>query len=492
MKPDLRSFDQQALVVLGMHRSGTSALTGSLNLLGCQAPKNQISGGAQNQKGFFEAVAVARLNDKILAQMNMTWDSWQSRPLDWHKEDQISNLRDDAEAIITQEFGEAPLIALKDPRICRLLPFWIDALESMTICPKFLLIHRHPIEVALSLKTRNGFTKAKSIILWMDHVLDAEIETRGKPRCFLKYQNLMNAPLDELSRVGKQLDLNFPNQTETSATDLNDFLEPALRHFEVENDTLELEGLVAETFSIMESWVKHGENAEDFEVLDQLRARFQTACAPMSSTPSDQADQDAHEQVTFETITQLSGGISEELEDKLQNKSLRKSELADLVDFVSQVNLRLRQQANENSKRAYEKSVQQHTLVQEMGKLANLLTEIEQTSQDNLEREKQKSKIELRAQAAQYKIDNSATETENHELHALVANVENTRRILESENSELHALVARVENARKTLEMENSELHALVAEVEANRHALASSTIWRLSAPLRKAANLFR
>ena len=56
---------RSAIVILGMHRSGTSALAGVLNMLGCDLPETLMPANAYNEKGYFESNAIRLLNDRV-------------------------------------------------------------------------------------------------------------------------------------------------------------------------------------------------------------------------------------------------------------------------------------------------------------------------------------------------------------------------------------------------------------------------------------------
>ena len=69
MGPD----EKRAVLVLGMHRSGTSAVAGAVHLLGAEPPKHLIPAAADNPSGFFEATTVLGVNDWILKAGGSTW-----------------------------------------------------------------------------------------------------------------------------------------------------------------------------------------------------------------------------------------------------------------------------------------------------------------------------------------------------------------------------------------------------------------------------------
>ena len=119
-----------ALVVLGMHRSGTSAMAGLLARNGAALPDNLMAPGADNPTGFWESADVAELNDKILAERDSRWDdvfSGVSPPLTELRDPDLIN---QARALIDSHFANAQLIVLKDPRVSVLGKFWHAALEA--------------------------------------------------------------------------------------------------------------------------------------------------------------------------------------------------------------------------------------------------------------------------------------------------------------------------------------------------------------------------
>src|SRR4051812_14331812 len=114
--------ERRAILVLGMHRSGTSAVGGVLNQLGAVAPKTLLAARADNPRGFFESLPLAVVNDAMLASARSSWDDWKQLVLGPAITD--SN-RQTFKTVLSDEFGQAPLIFIKDPRICRFIPFFL-------------------------------------------------------------------------------------------------------------------------------------------------------------------------------------------------------------------------------------------------------------------------------------------------------------------------------------------------------------------------------
>ncbi|WP_134487370.1 hypothetical protein [Methylocella tundrae] len=80
--------------------------------------------------------------------------------------------------------------AFKDPRLCRIIPFWVAAFEEMQIAPLVVIPIRSPLEVAQSLAKRDGFSLETGLLLWLRHVLDAERESRHFPRAVVSMDDL--------------------------------------------------------------------------------------------------------------------------------------------------------------------------------------------------------------------------------------------------------------------------------------------------------------
>src|SRR5579862_44939 len=115
---------RRALVVVGMHRSGTSALAGVLGKLGATLPQNMGVPGPDNARGFWEPLSIVAANDEILAAAGSSWDDVETVPGSWFDSDASAPFVERAVPLLADEYGDARLLVIKDPRISRLLPFW--------------------------------------------------------------------------------------------------------------------------------------------------------------------------------------------------------------------------------------------------------------------------------------------------------------------------------------------------------------------------------
>src|ERR1019366_10375983 len=147
----------QTVLVLGMHRSGTSALSRVLNLMGMDLGQDLMPPAPDNNEtGFWEHRVLQWINQRTFESLGREWDSILPLPDRWWDQPQIEGFRSELRQVIQNEFAKRALWGLKDPRICFMLPLWEPLLREMNFQPQCVLIFRNPIEVARSLEKRDG------------------------------------------------------------------------------------------------------------------------------------------------------------------------------------------------------------------------------------------------------------------------------------------------------------------------------------------------
>lgn len=218
------------ILVAGMHRSGTSALTRAINLAGVPLPNNLMGTSPSNEDGFWEPVPIRQLHDIILKSLNSRWDDPREVPAGFFTSPPFEKFCTGLMEWIEREFADRATLLVKDPRICRLLPLWQTACARLGIGVHAVIIARNPIEVARSLKARNQFPEPASFMLWLRHFLDAERFTRNGSRSFVVFDRLMNERLATIRRIAADLDLSFGVPDSELATLLGESLKPSLRH----------------------------------------------------------------------------------------------------------------------------------------------------------------------------------------------------------------------------------------------------------------------
>jgi hypothetical protein len=225
---------KRALIILGMHRSGTSALTGVLNLMGVSLGKELLQPQFDNPKGYFENREMTLFNEKVLLPvLDSTW--WDLKPIKIEQIINSNNLIEKAKDIITRNFQEEKIFAIKDPRMCILFPFWEKVLKDLGIDIKVIIPLRNPYEVAMSLKHRNFFTLEHGVLLWCKHVLYAEHYSRNYQRVFVYFDDLLNNPKKVIEKIKNKLGIIFPQNFESVHKEIEEFLEKDLKHYNFTN-----------------------------------------------------------------------------------------------------------------------------------------------------------------------------------------------------------------------------------------------------------------
>lgn len=223
-------MSNQAIIVLGMHRSGTSAVSGVLATLGAKAPKHLLPNAKDNPRGFWESAEVVRFHEQLLREAGSRWSDWDKFNPGWIDSASAEKFLDMVPRLIEQEFGDATLLLLKDPRMCRFVPFWLKALGRMGVVPKVVIPVRHPAEVAASLAARNKFGRNRALLLWLRHMLDAEADTRNVCRIFVRYTDFLTNWRGQAKRIGAELDIKWPCWSSSVELEIDRFLTSGLRH----------------------------------------------------------------------------------------------------------------------------------------------------------------------------------------------------------------------------------------------------------------------
>ncbi len=218
------------VVVLGMHRSGTSALTGLLQLMGLWAGGEDDFPLADdhNQAGYWEHRGVWSVDEVILQTLGASWSEVADLDLSRLEEGVRARLRERAREIVRDLDGHGSWV-IKDPRLCLLFPFWREVLEN----PFCILIYREPLPVARSLAARDEFPVPYGIALWEKYTLEALTSTRGLPRILISHRELMADPESTLRRLHQHLARHRPELARLqvpTAEEIRAALDPLLVH----------------------------------------------------------------------------------------------------------------------------------------------------------------------------------------------------------------------------------------------------------------------
>mgnify|MGYP001170109874 CR=1 FL=1 len=187
-----------ALLIAGMHRSGTSYLGECCGALGLALPRDAGGPAPDNPRGHFEPRAVVALNDAILAQQGAVW--LRAGRLDLPAPDAALLARMDA--AVADSFGTARRIVIKDPRLSLTLPLWRAWLDARGIGAALLIALRDPAEVAQSLARRNGTGAEMAMLSWVRHMLSVLEHSREMPRLLVPFPGWTADPGAMLARIG--------------------------------------------------------------------------------------------------------------------------------------------------------------------------------------------------------------------------------------------------------------------------------------------------
>ena len=179
-------------MIVGMHRSGTSAAALALARMGWSLGADLLETQADiNRDGFAENRRLVALNEKLLDHFGTAWFELFDGPADWEKTAEAGDFLKEAKIIFTEQFQGEQQILLKDPRLCLTLPFWMQALKEAGFAVRVILQWRHPQAVAQSLKSRDSLPIPAGLLLWLHYTLAAERWSRGVERAWLRYEDLL-------------------------------------------------------------------------------------------------------------------------------------------------------------------------------------------------------------------------------------------------------------------------------------------------------------
>ncbi len=266
------------IVVLGMHRSGTSAITGVMSRLGASAPKTIMPQNEFNERGYFESLELMNLHDKILESAGTKWDDWRPFNKAWQNSPPASKFKKRAKKLFAREFDDAPLAVLKDPRVCRFFPFWADVFREIEAKPRIVIPIRSPLDVARSLKIRDGISLNKGVLLWLRHSLDAEATTRTNARSLVLWSEFRQDWRGACEKIAAEIDLSWPKLSDRSSYEIEKFLSDALVHHESNPHELrihrEVNEWAARAFEALSDLSRNPMSNSAMATLDHIRDQF--------------------------------------------------------------------------------------------------------------------------------------------------------------------------------------------------------------------------
>ena len=263
-----------------MHRSGTSVLSALLARAGFDPPRDLMPATMDNPQGYLESRKIAQLNNSLLTAAHTSWnddsqisDQWLTSP---ERDSDIMKIQ----SVLSQEFGLSERLLIKDPRLCRLLPVWVQALTKSDFATRCILILRHPNAVASSLAVRASTKEfapaaicsySKAALLWLRYTLDAEKHSRNSERIIIDYDILLRdwqsclEPLFQRRWV-KQL-------TRDIESDISNIIKPSYRHHTSASSESSRLREAEQMLNDVMQWLISPSN-DNYDRLDALRNRL--------------------------------------------------------------------------------------------------------------------------------------------------------------------------------------------------------------------------
>jgi hypothetical protein len=238
---------QRAAVVVGAGRSGTSAITRALQVLGVELGDNLKPGRGKNPTGFFEDQELLALNKRLRRVLGVRADN--VAPIDderWQRP-QVQALREQAAATIRRRFGNEPLWGYKYGRTLRLLPFWEAVFDELGLDVRYVVATRNPLSVARSrakLDARRG-RQVHSDLEWLISVVPYFRRLRLRPFLVVDYDRVMAEPVVQLERMADFLDVRREQAVNDAIQDYaRAFLRPGMQHSRFSAEDLQTDARV--------------------------------------------------------------------------------------------------------------------------------------------------------------------------------------------------------------------------------------------------------
>jgi hypothetical protein len=233
-------------VVLGLPRSGTSAITRALQALGVGLEGNLQPARSINPKGFWEDVdimyginrTVTHVNgDKIVTAEQLTEDSLTGK--------RLREIHMTAEKLLQQRMADSSQWGFKDVRTGEMLPFWQSVFAKLQLKENYIIALRHPLSRAHSNLKFNHHDIEYGLISWLDYLIRVVDETQGKNRVVVSYELMLQQPEQQLTHMRETLSIPADQDSDAISVYANQFLDKKLRHYAFDKEDLSRDPLMA-------------------------------------------------------------------------------------------------------------------------------------------------------------------------------------------------------------------------------------------------------
>jgi hypothetical protein len=225
------------VLVLGMHRSGTSLCSHILSALGIDMADNIAAPGAvaptqDNPHGHWERWEIVEFHDRILSLFNRDYLGHFhdfALPVAWWADPRVAEIRREIVAFLERRIGDG-YFGFKDPRTVRLMPMWHQILNELRFAPRIVLCLRNPAQVARSLHARDGFDPANGEYRWLVHMIDFFRYTSNFDFCTVEYEDWFDNPASNIEKLRKFLDLPWQQSEADLSLVVSGIVDMTARH----------------------------------------------------------------------------------------------------------------------------------------------------------------------------------------------------------------------------------------------------------------------
>ncbi len=527
-------------IILGPHRCGTSLVARLIAGMGHDLGGDLVPAAQDNPEGFWEHRGVVECHNGFLRTIGRSWSD--PLPLDQSvfSGAEAAAARGRIEEIFDRDFRGKRQWALKDPRLCRLLPLWDGVLNSQGVTIRFVHVVRSPIAAAASLEKRDGMRLEASLVLWLRHLIEAERSTRDHRRLWIAVESIESDPVAQASRLAAWLEENSDESGRDIKALINSSFHPDLLHHTATPDEPVLSDFpwVTDVYRELSSWTT-AEDPSGHGILDRVLAEISTADRLMIGHPLA-----AHQSSQREERLRL----REEIEDFHLSVTTMRTEVATHRNEGDQLRRSVTSMREEVSTHRQETD----HLRSLIGELQQLVARVENKHAELLSRslgltseiekkylEQTKEFREVQKDAQRLETDLATLHTAYEELetnhHSLaghlplleeeiqnkdseitragrhITNLEKEIRNRDSEITRASQHITNLENAlaqatseKATLDAEQARLHGLINQLEKELDrsqetcgstlkaldAMTNQLSWRMTAPLRRIREL--
>jgi hypothetical protein len=443
-------------LVAGMHRSGTSAVAGALRHMGARLPTDLIPAADDNPDGFWESQSILQIHEEMLASGGLLWDDLRGLDDAWFRGEEAAKWVGRLREAVTALAGGGDHLVIKDPRLCRLLPVWSRLADETGWEIKVVIPCRNPVDVAASLHARSWMPRHYAVLLWLVHFIDAERYSRGHPRRFILYDELIASPADALRDL---FDFVVPGAAHGQGVPVEGavaFVNPANKHHDA--GAVEVPGApeIAALADAAYRWAQEAgaRRAPESAPLDQIRARL-SGFAPLSAILGELYHETAHAKANLAGL----GAVLDATNAYNQDLVRVNAQLHEVLDSATTHN---------------------RDLARVNAELRDGLDSATARNQDLA-----RANAELRDVLDSTTAHNRELTRMHAELHDVLGSATEDNRALTRANAELHGVLDTMTAQVRDLARANEEQRVAL-------EAIRSSYSWRITLPLRMLSGAVR